>query len=217
MGATVGPRSLEPVGDLAIGGPRQLLVREHRPGSVAEQPLGRLPIVVRDHHPGVQGVALALHAQAFDTAHGRVAVARRTTGRRRLGLNRASTSTLSSTLSSRASRASLKRRRSIRSRIAITAVLVGTGGARGASSLPDLHGQRDLLPEEGVKSSTACCCSSTARRPRRARTSASPGARSVACSRTGAALSGSLRYCLRGCLTAVGSLPRTLAHSGWGR
>jgi len=48
-----------------------------------------------------------------------------------------------------------------------------------------------------ITSNTACCRSSIVRRPRRARTSASPEARLSACSRTGATLSGSLCCCLR--------------------
>ncbi len=59
LGATVGPRPLEPIRDRALGGPRQPLVRERGPGPVAAQPLERLPIVVGDHDPGVQRETLA--------------------------------------------------------------------------------------------------------------------------------------------------------------
>jgi hypothetical protein len=43
--------------------------------------------VVRDHDAGVQREALTPRAQAFDTAHGRLAVLRRAPRRRRLGLD----------------------------------------------------------------------------------------------------------------------------------
>lgn len=53
--------------DLAIGGPRQPLVRERQTGAVAAHALKRLPVVILDHDAGVQGEALTPRAQAFDT------------------------------------------------------------------------------------------------------------------------------------------------------
>jgi len=70
MRATVGLRPLEPVGDLALGGPRQPLVGERRPGPVTAQPLDRRPIVLRDHDPGVQRVALEPRAPTLDATLG---------------------------------------------------------------------------------------------------------------------------------------------------
>lgn len=69
MGAAVGPRPLELVGDAAVGGPCQPVVGKRGPRTVAAQPLEGRAIVTGDHDAGVQREAGAPDAQSIAAAH----------------------------------------------------------------------------------------------------------------------------------------------------
>jgi hypothetical protein len=87
VGAPVGPRALELVGDAPVGGPREALLRERGPRAVPTQPFERGAIVRSDNDARVQRQTFAPRAEPLDAADGRTSLCRRAPGGSCVGLD----------------------------------------------------------------------------------------------------------------------------------